>query len=589
MWGKMKNCVAYACIILCTFFVGMQNIVLPGVYFDAVYPDYVGAVGAFPGQDNFTQITAHLGLPLLGNFYHGTITAGIQYLVLKCAGHASVYTLRMVNLTYVAALGCLVFFIINKAGKQFTMAFSAAILCVTAENIYTMSRTQFYIMLPGAIFFLLSICFLFDLIQVKSRGIGILLAGLFQGFAFYGYFSYLFMAPVSLVLLRVRDCEKEYTKNILLFANGILIGSIGYFCGYYDSAVVNFAGRGAAAHLLLYIGVAIMIFSSAAIAFVLLKNSEKIRIRWNRKLGMFFACGVVLFVVGVVAVYGIAGKKIQSLLNVFSMTQNRGGDNGVLSFWLFLAKILQNRSGWELMFGKGGGQSLNQIWIYVWATVLLLTGVVFFLHPQREKKRNVKGIEMLVAGYSYLIGYFFTSLPFIKNMQQQHFVILYFGFFVLLGLHGCYLLTLWKTKATPVFAFVLIAVLCGVNVSNDRAFLEYLRETEGVGKYSKTVDTFIETEVAKGNYRRVYVFPEWGFYANFVYLTSNRYEAVRDVDIRTDILQQKMDDGCELVIVAWDADAIDEVLSKLRYSDEETRIWYTKQGEPLFTSISLSK
>lgn len=37
------------CIWITTFLVGTITLYLPGVYFDAVYPDYLAAIGAFPG------------------------------------------------------------------------------------------------------------------------------------------------------------------------------------------------------------------------------------------------------------------------------------------------------------------------------------------------------------------------------------------------------------------------------------------------------------------------------------------------------------------------------------------------------------
>lgn len=133
---------------------------LPGVYYDAVYPDYLAAVGAFPGVDNFTQITKHVGLPVLGNFYHGTLTAAVQYIVLKIVGHASVWTLRLVNLSYIAIHGIMIFMIGKRIYKQSVIPFVCALICVTSQGVLSISRTQYYIMLPGCILFLLSAVYL---------------------------------------------------------------------------------------------------------------------------------------------------------------------------------------------------------------------------------------------------------------------------------------------------------------------------------------------------------------------------------------------------------------------------------------------
>ena len=92
-----KEILSVACIWMVTFVVGMAVIYLPGVYYDAVYPDYIAAIGAFPGVDNDTYLARHVGLPMLGNYYHGTMTAGFQYVILKCIGYASQLTLRAAN------------------------------------------------------------------------------------------------------------------------------------------------------------------------------------------------------------------------------------------------------------------------------------------------------------------------------------------------------------------------------------------------------------------------------------------------------------------------------------------------------------
>lgn len=587
MREKVKKFAMYAGIFFVTFLTGMQNISLPGVYFDAVYPDYLGAVGAFPGHENFTQITAHLGLPLLGNFYHGTITAGIQYLVLKCVGHASIYTLRLVNLFYIAVLASLVFYIVYRVGKRFAVAFGVSILCVTAENIFTLSRTQFYIMLPGAIFFLLSICFLFEVAEVKNKRVRILLAGMFQGLAFYGYFSYLFLAPISAAFLCIRDREKRYGNDLLLYADGILIGSIGFFCGYYDSAVVNFVGTGVKAHILLYVGIAVMLAALAAITVWLLKKKQKTCVRWSRGMRLAVAGGIVFVLAGLFAGYHMAAEKIHSLLNIFSLTADRQKGGYLTSFWKFLTRILSNRSGWELMFGETDHR-MNCVWICVWIVMILLTALAFYGRRKRGEKTELGPLKAVLVGYLYLAGYYLISMPLINNMQQQHFVILYFGFFILLGLHLCWLTDFWGTRGSAL-VLVMIVALLAVNGWHDYRFLRYLRETEGCLKYSKTVDTFIETAMAEGTDDSVYVFPQWGFYANFVYLTSNRFDAMRDAEIDADVLQAKLDDGCKLVIAAWDQEAIDELLPALEYSDSETHAWYSKQGILVFTSVTLTE
>lgn len=164
----------------------------PGLYYDAVYVDYLAAIGAFLGDmDNFTPIIRHNGLPLLGNFYYGTITAAVQWIILKITGYASVGTLRVGNLGYIAIIGCLIYLMTRNILRKKIIPAVFAIFGVSTQNSLIILRTQYYIMLPGCILFLLSIVFLIRGIRINKMGKGknLLLAGIFQGLAFYGYFD----------------------------------------------------------------------------------------------------------------------------------------------------------------------------------------------------------------------------------------------------------------------------------------------------------------------------------------------------------------------------------------------------------------
>jgi hypothetical protein len=252
------------CILAATFAIGTLCIELPGVYFDAVYPDYLAAVGAFPGVDNFTQITKHVGLPLLGNFYHGTLTAAVQYVVLKIAGRASVWTLRVVNLSYVAILGIIIFMIGKNIYQQKVIPLCTALICVTSQGVLAITRTQYYIMLPGCIFFLLSVVCLNKGMESFEDGRradkDILLAGVLQGLAFYAYFIFLFLAPASVVLLILNwKKNRQRLRYAVIYLYGILIGSILYFAGYFDSAVTNFLGYSTRTLVILTAGVLLLL------------------------------------------------------------------------------------------------------------------------------------------------------------------------------------------------------------------------------------------------------------------------------------------------------------------------------------------
>ena len=47
---------------------GCRSLNTLGVYYDAINPDYIGAIFAFPGVDNFCEISKFTYFPLLGYF-----------------------------------------------------------------------------------------------------------------------------------------------------------------------------------------------------------------------------------------------------------------------------------------------------------------------------------------------------------------------------------------------------------------------------------------------------------------------------------------------------------------------------------------
>lgn len=587
--GIWKTCISCLCIFICTFLTGVKQIELPGVYFDAVYPDYLGAIGAFPEHDNFTQITQHMGLPLLGNLYHGTITAGVQWLILKCVGRANVYTLRCVNLFYIAILGCIVFYVIRKVSGKNIFSLVMAILCVTAENIYVLSRTQYYIMLPGCIFYFLSVFFLFDIVTFKNRKANILTAGIFEGLAFYGYFSYLFMAPASLVVLWIKEKDKNHVENSVIYIIGLLIGSIGYIWGYFDSAIVNLFGTGILAHIVFYGGAVFALFSLLLIALGEMKTNDQFKKMFNKAIAYVFLGTLIILMGGILSIWLGMPEKMTVFTKLFNNIRYRNEGGLLIVFWMLFAQILSNRSGWHIIFQQYAN-SWSSVWLYVWLGETLITGIIMLLDYKVLKKRNTRLSKVIGVGYLYLFGYYITSLPIVRGMQPQHFVIVYFGAFIIMGVEACYIFDHFPPKITKALCPLLAVALISLNICNDWNFVQYLTKTEGRGKYSKTVDEFIyEAMKLPSNNQYVYVFPEWGFSANFIYLTSNQYEVIRHADVDLELLQKKIDEGYKVVIAAWNKEEIDNLISQMDCCVDSEDKWYSKEEMLLFTSVELSK
>lgn len=575
-------------IFLCTYLTGTQSIALPGVYYDAVYPDYIAAVCAFPGIDNFTQITRHAGLPLLGNLYHGTLTALVQFFVLECAGISNVLTLRMTNLFYIAVIGSILFLFSKKISRTYLLPLTGALLCVTAQSALLFSRTQYYIMLPGCIFFLLSCGILIKQYCVDGScpESKLLLAGIFQGLAFYGYFTFLLFAPVSVLMIAYHEKPGKKTSGSVIFLWGILTGSVLYFFGYFDSLLVNILEICTLTRLLLFAGCAVMLLVLGLPALVILFPKYA---PYRQKLVKIYCtlgiAAVVLLLTALAVVLCIMPDKLHAASGLFTHTTERNAGSSLFLFWTLLYGLLNNNRLQYTIFGE----HLDDFGGIYPLCCIIVTAIVCAVYFYRKKRQpsTVTG-RVILCLYFYLFGFYLCSLPIVKGMQPQHFVPFCFLMFIAIILGLCRICELLPRRVGTALALLLFLAGISINVWDNHIFLNLLDETGGRGRYSSAYNDFAREafwDAEKPN--KIYVFPEWGFYANFVYLTSNQCVAVRDADIDTNHLQELLDDGNTLIFAAENEQVIEELLGELTYREAIKKPWLSKEKKQIFISVEI--
>ena len=576
-------------IFLCTYVVGLQKIELPGIYFDAVYPDYIAAVGAFPEVDNFTQITQHAGLPLLGNFYHGTLTAAVQFLVLKCVGQASVYTLRLTNLFYIAVIGSILFIFTQKISKKYIVPLICALLCVTSQNAIAFSRTQYYIMLPGVVFFLLSICVLLSTLMSdeKCDESKLLLSGIFQGVAFYGYFSFLFLAPASIVMIFFKMKPGQKLMSVVIYSWGILLGSILYFFAYYDSLLVNILGISNGTKVLLIAGcMLILLFFLLPVLVMVVPKYKSYR---KRIVKIYLALGSIAIALGIVVILGIVfllPEKLAGVFSLLSLSQTRNDGSRLTLFWTILYQLLSNDCSQRVIF-REYIDDLGGIYVFL-CTIITVIALGCYCIRGRRKEQNICG-KYLLCKYSYLFGFYICSLPIVTGMQPQHFVVMYFVMFLMISFGMLYISTYLNKYISGVIAIIFLILGAGTNIYNNQLFIEMLDQTGGRGRYSIAYNEFAYSAYADEHKSdKVYVFPEWGFNANFIYLTSNTCKTVRDADIDVTELQKKLNSGLTVVIAASDENMVQELKKQLNYETEQKVQWTSVEGTQDFISVEIS-
>jgi hypothetical protein len=140
------------------------------------------------------------------------------------------------------------------------------------------------------------------------------------------------------------------------------------------------------------------------------------------------------------------------------------------------------------------------------------------------------------------------------------------------------------TRALRLVAVGVLAVaVVGANLTQQARFHELLVRTGGRGHSSDALTKLaVEARGASGHV--AYLFPEWGFFTSFAFLTGNRVRYSVDIEPRT-IESLKRDGITEFRLVYWEAGDEERYRGALQAKgvrDAEARTFLTREGQPAF-------
>lgn len=242
-WPFLAVMAAYAVVAL-------QQISLPGVYMDAVNPDYM-AVGVL--NPRHQPITAWLlpgnylleRYPVLISFYHGAqqFWLGLPFFWLF---GTSVTGLRLTHAVFALGLLAAMYAFLGRSGaKPWQAALACAVLAIDPSFSYAF-RTQSYITLAPMAWLFLSLYSIARGGEGSARPMRWLVAsGVFYGLAVVGYFIYAFFLPALLLALRWSPPATHTPRAWAALAAGVLLGGFCYPLGY-ALAIQQLGGLGAA-------------------------------------------------------------------------------------------------------------------------------------------------------------------------------------------------------------------------------------------------------------------------------------------------------------------------------------------------------
>jgi hypothetical protein len=203
---------------------------LPGLYMDAVNPDYLTAQKLHHHLHNPTGTLPSKIFPILGSLYHGVQNFYVDLPVLALFGF-NVAPLRTAQALFGAALLAAFYATVKRWTGSNVLAMASS-LGLATEIAFTASfRTQFYIVMGGATWLLFSLMLAAPIsLEDPASKRRLFWSGVFSGLAGYGYFVLLFFVPGTLAMIALRPQSNR--RETFRWITGVAAGLTPFVLGY---------------------------------------------------------------------------------------------------------------------------------------------------------------------------------------------------------------------------------------------------------------------------------------------------------------------------------------------------------------------
>lgn len=523
-----------------------------GLYLDAVNPDYLAV--KLLNHNNFTSAISlpYIGIPFLGQIYHGTVTMFGSLLAILVTGSTSVLQLRIMNGLWGALCVTSVYQILKRVGCKRQIAFAICFLLSVSPNFIGTFFTQYYIELPGIFFLLLQIYFLLtwnDSLELRR----LLAAGIFGGLAIYDYFNFIFFVPSVLIFVLFLTSNKKTGRsleNIMTIISGYAMGVIPFIVGYTELVICASGSVNRAKIILVLIAVVV----SFVVCIILYKLQKKVSIR-NRIISfvILLICLACVLIIGLL-VSNLYANYIRGL----NVQVSEGLLAGVSCIIRYLGETLCHSTLEYLVIGKYSSVGM----IFIPTLTFVLSVVSFYIVKFKKYKNADNRLNFLACVYFATAVYLICCIPLATRMQGQHFICMLFLMYIALGLGVSivtdYLAMLqtgteWKNVERTIYAVVLFIL-----VFNQTTVAFQMRNNNGVDSYyNKYYSNAVQKLSENANSNReegkkeYYIFPEWGILCGFDYLTGNGVDFTGSID--PDALRWlNKDCGYDVIVCYWD-------------------------------------
>ena len=519
-------------VVQAAFWIGvLRHIELPGLYMDAVNPDYLAAQTLNPGLPNPFWTLPTVWFPILGNLYHGVQNYYLDLPIFWFLG-TNIVALRLAQASFGSIIVLLLYFVSIRATGNRLISFFAALALATDIAFLASFRTQFFIILGGEAWLFAALLCLF--LRNPTNGVSgrrYLLSGAFFGLAVYGYFVFLFFLPAFILLVSLSHRANSWI-GVKYWIAGFCIGMFPYVIGY--------------------------------VSVILALGGVSQTIEWLTK-----------------AVTGIAPLSSKlSYIDSFEITLRN-------------AKLALNNIGNEMMIF--GGEYNDVYWTSVkiaFFLIVILLGIALAARRQRvsDLRENPLGLWLFILPISYVI----IAATLGDRLWVHHFSVLVPMAYLVsaVGINlVCQAMQGWNYKTVFLWQRKLIIIFGSLfiffNFYQQQVFFSRLDKTGGAGKASSALTVMAEDALSAQS-NAVYFFPDWGFFMSFNLLTGNRIPYV--LELNPELVEKYSAQNREIHVAFWNRSDSDKYagLLKSAHSNKDVlfQTYYQRDGNPSFYMMS---
>lgn len=548
-------------LVLIYIAISIIYIDLPGLYMDAVNPDYMAAhmihpenIGAWIYPDNVISYMIHgewYKDTILSSLYGAVTPAYIGLIFFKVFGF-NIFTIRFVHILY--GIIIIIFFnkLMDSIAKSKKISFICTLIFILDPTFIFVWRTQYYLQLFPLITFLPGLKVIIDELYSCYKGKKINLRKIFLGnvllgFSATGYFIYAFYFA-TIFCFFIYFCIKKRLKIRNLFYHVIFPFIIGYIPYIY-------------AHISIFICQG---FSGYMTNLKNINNS-----------------------------YGIVDGRdsvLNVLVNIFERFSNFSGGNWLITYMT--------------------GIDIGEIWGKAFLIIFFICAIFFTIdllnNIKNDKSDRITYIRLLLSViYAIFIIHIFIGCMIGNSLGYQHYIMLLPLMFI--SIFGNFMVFYERyrekvsNKKIVITSYLLIVIVivsgCVKIVEGYRA----INKTGGIGFYSDAINR-AAYYTANMEENSVLICPQFGYWMGISLLTggekeiwfnTDTQEIINNLNSRGDIKKCYIliaDNGYDLLNENFDNDLVENIINNTQYIYQENKVdFYEKGGNHIFKIVSLTK